>query len=172
MRVKIFPFWFCSFPQNRHFVTVLDYSWIELSLAMHNIRIYTKISDHFPKCWGVLEQMHKHGEICTVVFGNQCHSSGFIPWKRPFAAADMLILWYEFFIFLLWLLSSSSESTSSLKTTVFWIDLRSKLTTKTNAFFPISLLQCYEGSRNLTVLCILRIAPFDKSKNLIFYLRL
>ena len=171
MRIKIFPFWFCSSPQNRHFVNALDYSWIELSLAMQNIRIYTKISDPFPKCWGVLEQMHKHGEICTVVFGNQCHSSGFIPWKRPFAAADMLILWYEFFIFLLWLLSSSSESTSSLKTTVFWIDLRSKLTTKTNAFFPISFLQSYERSRNLTDLCILRIALFDKSKNLIFYLR-
>lgn len=56
-------------------------------------------------------QTYKHGEISAAAFGNHCHFCGFIPWKRPFAAADMLLLWYEYFIFLLWLLFSSSKST-------------------------------------------------------------
>lgn len=65
MQIKIFPFWLSSFPQNRHFITrplgcwygnSSTLYWIVIGYAIHSV--YTKISDHCPKRWGILEQMH------------------------------------------------------------------------------------------------------------------
>lgn len=40
----------------------------------------------------------QHGESCAAVFGNHSFASGFLHWRKPCTAADMLVLWYESFI--------------------------------------------------------------------------
>lgn len=66
---KSFQFDFALFLRTAILSIPLDYSWNELSLAMHNIRIYTKISDHYPKRWGVLEctNMAKSLQLLLVI---------------------------------------------------------------------------------------------------------
>lgn len=120
MQIKIFPFQLRSFPQNRHFTTKLGRAtFFGTLLDCHWLYSTFGFTRRFPIVIRSVEGSRtnaQHGEICAAVFGNHSHSGGFIPWRRPFAAANMLVLWYESFILLLWLLFSSSDAISSLKT--------------------------------------------------------
>lgn len=184
MQIKIFPFQLRSFPQNRHFTTKLGRAaFFGTLLDCHWLYSTFGFTRRFPIVIRSVEGSRtnvQHGEICAAVFGNHSHSGGFIPWRRPFAAANMLVLWYESFILLLWLLFSSSDAISSLKTHCVLNTVRLqrqqsyKVTPKINIFagFPQFFPQFIERSRYFPLLCILRIALLNKGKNLIVYTRL
>lgn len=175
MQIKIFPFQLRSFPQNRHFTTKLGRAaFFGTLLDCHWLYSTFGFTRRFPIVIRSVEGSRtnaQHGEICAAVFGNHSHSGGFIPWRRPFAATNMLVLWYESFILLLWLLFSSSDCLkhSASSTTKCY-----KVTPKINIFagFPQFFPQFIERSRYFPLLCILRIALLNKGKNLIVYTRL